>query len=184
WKNWDAPLNIPPNQDLVSAIHSQDDPDPNKQNAASCIVFDEVLMTCLAAHGILSAEVTLRPPVPPFTRGPDTFVCRGWNATGTNGQGNPLAPPGWGSHWITDVSVPAAPNWKLYDPSYGPGPTNCVSPGGAPSAIDIRSYEPLTVATFDCVRTSPPPVTRVAVSRNPNPLAPPHLTGTILWTNK
>ncbi len=184
WKNYGPPLNIPPNQDLMSAIQSKDDPDPNKQNAASCIVFDEVLMNCLAVQGIASAEVTLRPPSGQFTRGAAKYTCSGWKDTTTSGQANPAAPPHWASHWIADVSVPAAPNWKLYDASYGTGPTACVAPGAAISSIDIHTYEPLTAASFDCERVSPLPVANVSLPLDSSAAVPPHLVGWVLWTNK
>jgi len=184
WKNWGPPLHIPPNQDLPSAIQSRDDPDTDKQNAASCIVFDEVLMNCLAVHGISSAEVTLRPPAGTFKRGANTYKCSGWNDPTTNGQGNPAAPPSWGSHWIADVNVPAAPNWKLYDPSYGSGPVACVAPGAPMTTVDIHTYEPLTATSFQCTKLAPPPPAAVALKRDPSPAVAPHLVGWILWTNK
>ncbi|SRR6266851_559780 len=188
WKNWQPPLSVPPNQDLPSAIQSQDDPDTNKQNAASCIVFDEVLMTCLAAHGIASAEVTLRPPSGTFTRAGHTYTCSGWNDTTTVGQGNTSAPPSWASHWIAVVSVPVAPSWKFYDASYGPSPVDSVPPSSAGSTIDIHTYEPLTAASFDCqqaiISSGGVSWTQVTLSRDPSSSVPPHLLGVILWTNR
>jgi len=187
WKNWGPPLSVSPNQDLASAIQSKDDPDPNKQNAASCIVLDEILMTCLAAHGIASAEIVLIPPSTEFSRSGQTYRCVGWNDTTTAGQGNSSAPPHWGNHWIADVNVPAAPGWKFYDPSYGPSPVTATPPTG--SSINVQAYEPLTAASFRCYKktTSSTGVvswTPFTLTRSPSPAVPPHLTGVIPWTNK
>lgn len=183
WKNHSA--GISPAQELVSAVQSQDDPNPMQQNAASCIVFDRVLMNCLGVHGIASAEVTLRPPpgtfvrpVPPPATPP--FRCSGWTDTTTNAQGNAAAPPKWASHWIADVQGPTG--WKLYDASYGEqAPTNCAAPGAVMAVLDIQSYEPLTVASFDC-RDSVGMA--LPLLRDPSPAVPPHLVGYILWSNK
>jgi len=192
------------NQALVTAIQSREDPRDAVQNGASCIVFDEILMNCLAAQGISSAEVTLDIPGGPFNRLGATYVCDFWNDDNTRGQGNFSAPPGWESHWIAAVSVPVLPSlrfldwshWKLYDASYGEiADANCAAPasaapgsaapGSKDSTIDIQSYEPKTVASFHCSRVSPPPVKEEpAMARNPDPAVPPHLTGKILWTNK
>ncbi|MEK7408389.1 MAG: hypothetical protein AAB225_25230 [Acidobacteriota bacterium] len=180
WKNHG--IGIGPAQDLVTAIQSQDDPNPLQQNAASCIVFDRVLMNCLAAHGIASAEIKLHPPAGTFTRGGVSYGCVGWKATSTNGQGNTAAPPGWESHWIADVKAPA---WRLYDPSYGAGPVNSNAPSAAGATVDIKKYEPLAVASLDCQKiVGGVAVAAVTLSRSPNPGVPPHLVGTILWTNK
>lgn len=189
WKNWVPPLSVSPNQDLPSAVQSKDDPNPNKQNAASCIVFDEILMSCLAAHGIASAEVKLVPPSGSFSRAGHIYICDSWNDVTTHGQGNSSAPPGWQSHWIADVSVPGAPGWKFYDPSYGPNPVRAAAPGAAGSTIQVGAYEPLTAASFSCVQittssTGAVSGTPVTLTRSSNPAVPPHLTGRILWANK
>jgi hypothetical protein len=192
WKNYQ--ISIKPAQDLVTAIQSQDDLNPLQQNAASCIVFDRVFINCLAAHGIASAEIMLNPsnfvdistipPTtygPPFNRGSVNYHCEGWAAKRplAPGQGNTNPPPSWGSHWIADVAVPGAPNWKLYDPSYGARPVDSNEPNN-PGTVNTVDYEPGAVQEFNCYN----PSSRTFSDLPPDPAQPPHLVGTVLWTNK
>jgi hypothetical protein len=189
WKNWNHPTApVDPNQDLVSAIQSKDDPVEERRNAASCIVFDRVLINCLGIQGIDSAEIMIEPKREPFIRAGKEYFPVQWNATSTNGQGNPDAPPGWGNHWIADVRDPAG-TWMIRDPSYGAGPVTCEEPV-AGSSVNVLSYEPLTVKTFACreVIISPEgkpvlagPPTNFPASKDP--AVPPHLIGNVLWSS-
>lgn len=201
WK--DHEHDVPPYQELARAIRGWNTNNDAK-NSASCVVFDEIFMDCLAAHGISSAEVMLEAPFtkwrrenpgrtplappPTFTRDGHTFVCTRWKDKTINAQGNSNAPPFWANHWIADVNTPGTPSWKFFDPSYGAGPTNATEPATG-AEINIQSYEPETVSKFEVLDTAAPPrpddtTPLPQVDRNPDPAVPPHLTGTILWTNK
>src|SRR6185312_13737443 len=186
WKNQD--IGIAPAQDMVTAIQSQDDPDPLQQNAASCIVFDRMLINCCAAHGIRVSEIKLERPVQPGAPPPNNGLlfnylgvqhrCIAWNDTTIIGQANTNAPAAWGSHWIATVKLG---RWKFYDASYGEGPVNAPTPGAAGAAIDVFNFEPHTVQDFRCRNL----VTNAwaNVPRSANRATPPHLTGEVLWTN-
>ena len=185
WKNHHLPfpLTIDPAQDLPTAIQSQDDPNPLQQNAASCIVFDRVLMNCLAIHGIASAEVVLAVPTANFTRGGITYRVRRWNDTTIIGQANVNSPPRWGNHWIASVN---RGGWKFYDASYGEGPVKSPTPGVPPLGmvvpINVLKFEPHTVLSFECHNVPGGVVSNVA--RSASASVPPHLTGVVQWNNQ
>jgi hypothetical protein len=175
WRNYQI---IPFNrlaQSLADAIQSQE-PLNHEQNAATCVVFDRVLINCVSAHGIPSAEIQLEVPAGTFLRNGVSYVCTRWVDTTTAGQGNPQAPPRWMNHWIAAVNLGG---WKYYDASYGEGPTDAPVPGAAGQNIDVSSYEPRTVAAFE-VRAV---LTGVVsdIPRIANPASAPHLVGTVLW---
>ena len=178
WKNHN--IGIAPAQDLATAVQSQDDLNLLQANAASCIVFDRVLINCCAAHGIHAAEIMLTPQTALFTRTAVQYSCTGWQDTTVNGQGNPAAPPSWGSHWIATVKLGS---WKFFDASYGDGPTNAPTPGAASAAIDVFDFEPRTVQNFECDPVLPPGPP-VLLPRVANRATPPHLVGEVLWTNR
>ncbi|MCX6632801.1 MAG: hypothetical protein NTW28_34815 [Candidatus Solibacter sp.] len=183
WRNWNAVPAIAPAQDLVTAIHSQDHFNPAQQNAANCTVFDRILMNCLGAHGIASAEVILTCPPGAFMNAGNHYRCMDWNDTTVDGQGNlGGSPPGWKSHWIAAVKLGG---WKYYDASCGDGPVKAPTPGVAVSPIDVFKFEPITVLTFSCVQL---PVVGPGVwiypARSARRSVPPHLDGTLRWTNK
>lgn len=181
WKNH---LIVPfarQSQTLVDAIQSQEPPTTKENNSATCIVFDRILLNCIGAHGIPSAEIMLTPDpaTATFTRAGVTYDCDGWHDTTTNGQGNPAAPPDWASHWIAAVKLGG---WKFYDPSYGDGPVKAPKPGAAGTTMDVFKFEPRTVASFNCVDVATGAA--VSLARDPDKTKPPHLIGTVLWTNK
>jgi len=192
WKNQN--IGIAPKQDLVGALQSQDDPDPLKQNAASCKVFDFVLLNCLAAHGILSAEIELR-PYPKWPPDKCTFSSKivkitTWVDVTTIGQGNTLAPPIWENHWVANVRISG--QWKIYDPSYGEGPVPSQAPVAPPSGpsgypweLEVYDYEPLAVQRlrgFDCTDPMVPEF-RVLLPLSPLRSGFGHLRGYYLWFN-
>lgn len=166
-------------QNLVDAIQSQEPSPPKVQYSASCIVFDRILINCIGAHGIPSAEIKLMPPSTTFTRGGVTYESDSWHDTTTEGQGNKAAPPDWGSHWIAAVKLGG---WKYYDASYGDGPVKAPEPGAQYTTVDVLSYEPKTVASFNCVNVAAG--TFASLPRDPDKNKPPHLMGVVLWTNK
>jgi hypothetical protein len=180
WKNHHVGIN--PAQDLPTAIQSRDDPSAMQQNAASCIVFDRVLMNCLSIHGIASAEVVLSVPGANFVRGGNTYTCQAWNDTTIIGQANVNSPPRWGNHWIASVN---RSGWKFYDASYGEGPVNSPTPGNPPVggavAINVFRFEPRTVASFRCIPV--PVAAAVNLARSGNAAVPPHLDGVVQWNN-
>ncbi len=179
WKNWQT--GVPPNQDMASAVQSQDPPTPaNAQNAASCIVFDRVLINCLTLHGIAAAEVMLTPPAGTFVRAGVTYKCEGWVDTTVTGQANPAAPPSWESHWIAALKIGS---WKYYDASYGAGPVSAPKPGPANSVINVLKFEPLTVLNYDCKTVALVPVA-TPLLRDPRASVAPHLVGEVLWENQ
>lgn len=175
WKNHN--IGISPAQDLVTAIQSQDDPNVLQKSAASCIVFDRVLLNCLAVHGIACAEIMIAPDRTAFSRGGANLSATGWHDTTTNGQGNSSAPPFWNNHWIADVELPGS-QWKIYDASYGAGPSASGAPTGA--TVNVFNYEPLTVDYFTGrnlgTGAAAPPI-----SRSSSQAVPPHLKGDVLW---
>ena len=180
WKNYH--IGIRPAQDLATAIQSQDHPNALQQNAASCIVFDRVLLNCLSVHGIKCAEVTIQPDPTPFVRKGTTLQATSWHATTTVGQGNPNAPPGWSNHWIADVAVPGS-RWRIYDASYGAGPADPQAP--VSGTVDVFSYEPLAVAYFRGRQLSAviggPAADVSHIPRDASKAVPPHLRGDVLW---
>jgi len=180
WKNHEDPLSNT-SQTLADAIQSQDGNTLKDENAASCVVFDSVLLNCIGAQGIASAEVklTITPDnFTPFARGGHNYTCSTWNDTTTKGQGNPHAPPHWRNHWIAAVHLGG--KWLFYDPSYGDGPVDAPTPAGVNATIDVASFEPHTVASFNCMTDLLMPI---ILLRSNDPAIPPHLEGTILWDN-
>lgn len=168
-------------QDLEDAIQSQDNTDPLLKSAVSCIVFDRLLINCLAVHGIRSAEIKVVPPGHSFSRGGKDYYCTGWKAKTTWAQGNKKAPPSWGSHWIADVLTHRG-DWKIYDASYGGGPSDCEAPTGRGSTVDLRTYEPSAVdlrQSFLCENLTDGRSDELPRSTT----HPPHLTGVVLWEN-
>jgi hypothetical protein len=169
WKN--QPI-VPPNQDLEDAIRSKDGA-LNVSGAASCIVFDRILINCLTVHGIAAAEVKVVPDnytgafangigtIPSGLAPPDsptytlftdslgrTVYIVGWVDTTTTGQANIAAPPRWESHWIAAVHMPGG-GWEFYDASYGVPPVACGgAPGMYPSDFNVLPYEPSTALAF------------------------------------
>jgi hypothetical protein len=188
WKNWRAVGNFMP-QDLATAIQKQDPPTWSLlRNGASCKVFDRILMNCLAAQGVPSAEIEVYPDPTQFTRALIPYECTGWNDKTTVGQGNPNAPPGWGNHWIAVAKVNG---WKFYDASYGEGPFKASEPGPLNTTIDVQEFEPHSVAPYDPVAqtggfqcSNLRTLTKVNLPRDPDPNELPHLIGEVLWTNK
>jgi hypothetical protein len=176
WKNWNT--GIAPAQDLPTAVQSQDDGNVQQQNAASCIVFDRVLINCCSAHGMRATEIKLTPQAAQFQFGGQPHSCDSWNDTTVNGQNNAAAPPSWESHWIATVKLG---RWAFYDASYGDGPTNSRTPGAANAAFNVIAFEPRTVASYNCTNLNTN--TYVQRPRSANPAVPPHLDGLILWTN-
>ena len=96
WKNHLTGVN--PNEDLTSAVQSQDPPTPaNEQNAVRCIMFDLVLINCLGLRHV-SAEVELEYPPGKFIRGGTLRVrwvagyddCRSGERKLATGLGKPL----------------------------------------------------------------------------------------------
>lgn len=203
WRNHQA--QVAQAQDVATAIQYQDQGIGGRR-AATCIVFDRVFMNCLALHGIQCAEVELGPaqyatplqPVPffgaiqGFRGGPWNsyyYNPTGWAATTVAAHGNPGAPDGWQSHWITAVNTGAGnTGWQLYDPSYGLGPYDCNVPAGVNQVQVIPAvYDAAAVLHFSCIVWSDDWVNAVWPQRiddlpsaSPNP---PHLTGTILDMN-
>ena len=134
-------------QDLVTAIRSQDLPEP-RRNAASCIVFDRILINCLSAHGMLAAEIKLTAQST-GVRGGIQYNWESWNGTSIIGQGNAMAPRCWRSHWIAVVGT--APNtWVYYDASYGVMVPLALEPVNYLAARRVDSYEPGAVREFNC----------------------------------
>jgi hypothetical protein len=174
WKNYRT---IHPAQDLASAIQSQDDPNIQQRNSASCIVFDRVLLNCLSVHGFSCAEIMIDPDPARFTRGAVNYIPGRWHDTTIIGQGNTDSPPFWGNHWIADIEMPGA-LWKIYDPSYGAGPATSNAPSGL--TVDVLDFEPMTVDYFEGL-TLPSGVPVVQISRNPSAAIPPHLIGHVEW---
>lgn len=176
WRNWQR--GIRPAQDIVTAIQSQDHPNLRQRFAASCIVFDRILINCLAVHGIHAAEIKIEPISTIFHRGGRNFSCTGWRATTTIGQGNRNAPPEWSSHWIADVHNHLG-QWKIYDASYGAGNVDSQDPN-IHNPVNVLNYETLTVHYFTCVDKATG--NSENLKRHSNPTAQPHLIGDVLWT--
>jgi hypothetical protein len=176
WRNWQ--IGIQPAQDIPTAVQSQDDGNPVQQRAASCIVFDRVLINCCSAHGIRATEIKLWPQTAAFPYLGAAHTIDSWNDTTVNGQGNAAAPPSWESHWIASVKLG---NWAFYDASYGEGPHNSPRPGAANAMINVFNFEPHTVQDYNGLNT----VTNVAINvpRSAVQAVPPHLLGGILWAN-
>jgi hypothetical protein len=175
-------------QNLPAAIRSFEHGTANLQRAATCIVFDRILINACTLHGIDAAEVQLAVPVPQFNRADPlaphpvrAWECVRWLDNNVHGQGNTAAPGAWGSHWIASVKLTSMgffDNWYYYDPSYGVAPVDSPTPGAVNAAIDPINYEPLTVTAFDCQR--------VGSARRVNfpPTAdPPRLTGKVLFNS-
>ncbi len=183
WKNHN--IGIAPAQTIPDAVRSRTAP-ANQRFAASCIVFDRVLMNCLAVQGIRSKEVTIFPHPPDFQRaGLQYSQCSSWNAKNVPGQAQPNPPAGWSNHWIADVEEPAG-SWKLYDASYGAGAINrpnstVVNAGGHNVTVyqNLTDYETAGVDSFNAtgsVTGSP-----VTLAPDADPAIPPHLWGRVLW---
>jgi hypothetical protein len=181
WKNR-VEYGVSSAQDLVSAIKSFSHPDEGRRAAASCIVFDLLLMNCLAAHGIKSAEIKIEPKDPDFDRsGVHYYDCTFFNVITPVGQGNRNAPlDNWGNHWIADV-VDFAGNWKIYDASYGAGPADSDAPTGA--TVNVLNYEPLAVRSFSCKYDIGAGVRSADIPPGSTPAIPPHIKGTVLSKN-
>ncbi|WP_158627564.1 DUF4157 domain-containing protein [Corallococcus sp. AB038B] len=204
WRNHASA--VAPAQNVATALQYQDQ-GINERRAASCVVFDRVLMNCLAVHGIRSAEVRLEPaqyatpllpllplgpPVHGFSWGiwPSYYLNpTAWVATTVAAHGNMGgAPDTWQNHWIAAIHTGAGgTGWQLYDASYGLGPFDCAAPGLVNALHPIpQAYDAAAVAHFPCnlwstdgVNLAPVQVDHLA-SASPNP---PHLIGTILATN-
>ena len=76
-KYWGIRTNALP-QHLVTAIQSRIAAGA-KRNTASCIVFDQIFICCLAVHGIRAAEIMMRPhkfEAPPANPPPANFSTR------------------------------------------------------------------------------------------------------------
>jgi hypothetical protein len=114
WKIRNARL-LP--QSIIDAILSQDDPNPNRQNGASCIVFDRILINCLGIQGIKAAEIMIHVSADSsngFPYAGSTYSCKSFNASTVKAQGNFNAPSTWLSHWIADVYDDSSNNSSSY----------------------------------------------------------------------
>jgi len=206
-KYWGIRTNELP-QHLVTAIQSRIAAGA-KRNSASCIVFDQIFICCLAVHGIRAAEIMMRPhkfEAPPanpppadwnpdaasrFQKGGVEYAALSWKAVDVPGPNQPHPPRSWESHWVAGVNTDSAGNtWRFYDACYGVDkddqePGNPIA--GAAAVNNKRqhvipiAYETVAVESWKVFRCDNG--TRRTLPPEANPALPPHLDGRVLWKN-